>query len=330
MARLFPLTGRKDQKTPLASMDERQLGLAGESLFSRMLCLERRRSERTGHSFMLMLLGIEALGSDVDARVIEKIEVALASVTRDTDIRGWYKCYSTIGVIFTTVNGAGPGTARSAILDKVSRALRDPLGAGQVQKIHISFHFFPEEESGKRVSPSSDAKLYPDLNHNSRTPDLLFKRLIDIAGGLCALLLLSPVFLAVSALIKLTSRGPVLFRQRRLGKFGKEFTFVKFRSMYVDNDPEVHRTYVQELIRPKNREERGVYKLKDDRRITPLGRFLRKSSFDELPQFLNVLKGDMSLVGPRPPIPYEFESYSLWHRRRIIEARPGITGAWQV
>src|SRR5256885_12725248 len=114
MARLLPVTGRKDAKTQVASIDEGQLGLAGESLFSRMLCLERRRSERTGHSFILMLLGIEALASDIDARVIEKIGVALASATRDTDIRGWYKCYSTIGVIFTTVNGTSPVTVRSA------------------------------------------------------------------------------------------------------------------------------------------------------------------------------------------------------------------------
>src|SRR2546428_12718588 len=150
MARLLSLTGRRYSKIHASSIDERQLGLAGEPLFSRMLCLERRRSERTGHSFILMLLDIEALAYDIDARFIEKMGAALASATRDTDIKGWYKSYSTIGVIFTTTHGTSPGTARSAILDKVSRALRDPLGAGQVQKIHISFHFFPEEESGKK------------------------------------------------------------------------------------------------------------------------------------------------------------------------------------
>jgi lipopolysaccharide/colanic/teichoic acid biosynthesis glycosyltransferase len=105
--------------------------------------------------------------------------------------------------------------------------------------------------------------------------------------------------------------------------------------MYVNNDPEVHRRYVQTLIRPQERRSvsagpSSVYKMTNDPRVTPLGRFLRKTSLDELPQFINVLKGDMSLVGPRPPIPYEFENYDTWHRRRVLEAKPGITGLWQV
>jgi lipopolysaccharide/colanic/teichoic acid biosynthesis glycosyltransferase len=100
--------------------------------------------------------------------------------------------------------------------------------------------------------------------------------------------------------------------------------------MYVNSDPTIHKEYVQRLIDKKANEADGMYKIKHDPRVTSVGRFIRKSSIDEFPQFINVLRGDMSLVGPRPPIPYEFDSYSLWHRRRVLEARPGITGAWQV
>jgi lipopolysaccharide/colanic/teichoic acid biosynthesis glycosyltransferase len=112
--------------------------------------------------------------------------------------------------------------------------------------------------------------------------------------------------------------------------------FLKFRSMYVNNDAAVHKEYVQSLIagkaakQPSNGNGHGVYKLTKDSRITRVGSFLRKTSLDELPQFLNVLKGEMSLVGPRPPVPYEVEAYDIWHRRRLLEAKPGITGLWQV
>ena len=338
MARLFPLNSRRHSKIdPL----EQQFGFAEESFFNRMVCLERKRAERTKDPFILMLLNVEGLAYNVNTRAIDKVGIALASATRDMDISGWYKRYSTIGVILTALNGTSPDNVRSRALDKVAGALSAQLDPDQVRRIRISFHFFPDqqsgknsppssdEKSGKKVSISSDEKLYPDLS-NSGTADVLLKRLVDIVGSLGALLFLSPLLLVISALIKLTSRGPVLFKQRRLGKFAKEFTFLKFRSMYVDNNPEIHKTYVRDLIRQKIKEESGVYKIKNDPRITPLGRFLRKSSLDELPQLLNVLKGDMSLVGPRPPIPYEFECYELWHRRRVLEAKPGVTGLWQV
>jgi len=135
--------------------------------------------------------------------------------------------------------------------------------------------------------------------------------------------------LAIALLVKATSRGPVLFRQKRLGMFKREFQFLKFRSMYTGSDSRIHQEYVDSLIRNEV-DGSGVYKIKDDPRITPLGRFLRKTSLDELPQFWNVLKGEMSLVGPRPPIPYEMEMYYPWHRRRVFEVKPGITGLWQV
>ncbi|MBE9503026.1 MAG: sugar transferase [Proteobacteria bacterium] len=164
------------------------------------------------------------------------------------------------------------------------------------------------------------------------------KRGIDIVGSIVGILLFSPLFISIPVMIKFTSKGPVLFKQKRVGKFGKRFAFLKFRSMHMNNDDAVHRQYVKALIKSQKRanenEEDGkkkpVYKLTNDPRVTPIGEILRKTSMDELPQFFNVLFGEMSLVGPRPPISYELEDYDYWHRMRILEIKPGITGPWQV
>jgi exopolysaccharide biosynthesis polyprenyl glycosylphosphotransferase len=155
------------------------------------------------------------------------------------------------------------------------------------------------------------------------------KRAVDIAVALAGLVAVSPLLLLIALLIKLTSPGPVFFRQKRVGRFGREFVFLKFRSMVVNNDPSIHQKYMRDLIAGKAATADGLFKLNDPR-VTRIGRFLRKSSLDELPQLINVLKGEMSLVGPRPPIPYETEDYKLWHQRRIQQVKPGITGLWQV
>src|SRR5262249_34090130 len=145
----------------------------------------------------------------------------------------------------------------------------------------------------------------------------VMKRLMDIVGSSLALILFSPVFLAIAVAIKTTSKGPVFFRQRRVGQYGVPFVFLKFRSMYTGNDASVHREYVRQLIagqaerKPANGSGNGVYKLTKDSRITGVGAFLRRTSLDELPQFWNVLKGEMSLVGPRPAIAYEVEAYDI-------------------
>jgi len=162
------------------------------------------------------------------------------------------------------------------------------------------------------------------------------KRGIDVLGSFLLLLILSPILAAIAIAIKLTSKGPVIFEQERLGQFGTKFKCLKFRTMYSNNDPKIHREYVQNFIAGQtnladsNGSEPVVYKLTNDPRVTLVGRFLRKTSLDEFPQFLNVLRGEMSLVGPRPPVPYEFEMYDYWHRRRVFELKPGVTGLWQV
>jgi lipopolysaccharide/colanic/teichoic acid biosynthesis glycosyltransferase len=161
------------------------------------------------------------------------------------------------------------------------------------------------------------------------------KRAMDITGSLIALVLLSPLLLVLALTIKWTSKGPVFFRQKRVGQYGVPFVFLKFRSMHINNDASVHKQYVEKLIAGNAHKlsvgsGNGVYKLTKDSRVTRVGGFLRRTSLDELPQFINVLKGEMSLVGPRPLISYEAEAYDIEQRRRLLEAKPGISGLWQV
>lgn len=176
--------------------------------------------------------------------------------------------------------------------------------------------------------PPVDRLLFPDLA--VPRPGERLKRALDVAGSCLLLAAAAPLFGLIAALVRLTSRGPVLFRQVRVGHLGRPFVMLKFRTMYAGTDETPHRQYVRRLIREGQAAARGLYKLPSDPRVTPLGRLLRKTSLDELPQLWNVLRGDMSLVGPRPPLPYELAEYEPWHRRRVLEARPGLTGLWQV
>jgi len=153
---------------------------------------------------------------------------------------------------------------------------------------------------------------------------LAVKRVLDIIGSIVALLLLSPLFLLVAILIKIEDRGPVFLVQKRVGKHGREFPMVKFRSMIVNADEHLSKLLAQ------NKHKEGItFKIKDDPRVTRVGRILRKLSIDEFPQFWNVLRGQMSLVGPRPCLQREVQHYTLEQRRRL-EATPGLTCLWQI
>jgi len=275
-----------------------------------------------------------------DSGLVKDLESALSSAIRETDIQGWYQQDKVIGIIFTEL-GAVDEIIKEKIFLKIQDKLCRVLGFGAVQKIKVSYHIFPEagNENGKNWE-WLNSLLYPELclaKRSKRIPVLL-KRSMDFVGSLVGLVILLPVFLSVALAIKLTSKGPVFFKQERVGRGGKKFTFLKFRSMYVNCDERAHKEYITKFISQSqegaansgSNGEAAVYKLTGDRRITSIGNFLRKTSLDELPQFINVLKGEMSLVGPRPPIPYECEIYDIWHRRRLIEVKPGITGLWQV
>jgi lipopolysaccharide/colanic/teichoic acid biosynthesis glycosyltransferase len=164
----------------------------------------------------------------------------------------------------------------------------------------------------------------------------VLRRLFDIAVAGLTIILLSPVLIAVAVAVRLDSRGPALFRQRRVGFREREFTLFKFRSMRLDADPRGHQEYVTALIKGSDEGERApdggrkdLYKLAVDNRITPVGRWIRKWSLDELPQLFNVVLGHMTLVGPRPAIPYEVAEYPTWYLERF-SVKPGLTGYWQV
>jgi lipopolysaccharide/colanic/teichoic acid biosynthesis glycosyltransferase len=166
----------------------------------------------------------------------------------------------------------------------------------------------------------------------SATSYAVSKRLLDLALAVVALLVLTPILLVVAGLVRCTSPGPALFRQTRVGKDGRPFTMLKFRSMCAGADDAIHRDYVSQLltadVSPDGGAE-GVYKLVGDPRVTRIGALLRKTSIDELPQLINVISGHMSLVGPRPALGWEVELYEHRHRERLV-VKPGLTGLWQV
>jgi lipopolysaccharide/colanic/teichoic acid biosynthesis glycosyltransferase len=317
---------------------EERVVLSEES-FKRTIAVERKRTERSREPFLLML--VEAgrpRDTEKSGKALDKIVSAMLSSTRETDVVGWYKGRITVGVMFTGLAIQDRSTVLSTILARVSAALRDELPSDQFSQISLSFHFFPDEWDHESSARPSNPILYPDLlsANDGKQSLLVIKRAMDIFGSALLLILCAPLLAIIAAAVKVSSRGPVLFRQDRIGQYGRRFTFLKFRSMRADNDPSVHKEYVTKLIAgeaermPSQGEGNGVYKLAQDTRITRIGRFLRKTSLDELPQFVNVLRGDMSLVGPRPPIPYELAAYQTWHRRRLLEVKPGITGLWQV
>ncbi len=308
-----------------------------ESVFHSMLTHERRRAERSRKPFVLMLLDANLENGAAAGILKQGLDVLVAS-KRETDLVGWYKESAVVGVIFTEVNVEGDPAVTDILRNRIETGLIRHLGREKAAKICISLHVFPETWDKNYTGRVADSKLYPDLHRKvsrKRLP-LVIKRAMDIAGSAALLILLSPLLAAIAVIIKLTSKGPVIFEQERLGQYGSRFKCLKFRTMYTNNDPKIHQRYVQQFIAGEGGLDKGiasnlpVYKLTDDPRVTFIGRFLRKVSLDEVPQFWNVLRGEMSLVGPRPPVPYEFEVYEIWHRRRVLEVKPGVTGLWQV
>lgn len=223
-----------------------------------------------------------------------------------------------------------PAMLRRQVIDEVIFA----VGKEELEKLEETFLVCEEEGVKTRVLlsffPHVISKVYLErlgdkpLLTFSATPDdelLLLKRVLDFVMALAALLILSPILLVLAILVKLTSRGPIFFRQTRCGLGGRKFTLYKFRSMLADAD--LRREEVEAL----NEVDGPVFKIKNDPRCTPMGRFMRKFSLDELPQLVNILRGDMSFVGPRPPLPEEVEKYEPWQRRRL-RMQPGLTCLW--
>lgn len=203
----------------------------------------------------------------------------------------------------------------------------------ETDNFYFNWNIFSLSFAPRRLKPPLEFIVAKDSPH----PGYFFiKRLMDICFSFFGLIVLMPMLALLAFLVKVTSKGPAFFKQKRIGYRGKVFTFLKFRSMKEDNDNGIHKAYMEKLIAGETdqinngTDDNPVYKIADDPRITKVGKFLRKTSLDEIPQLLNVLKGDMSMVGPRPPISYEVDAYKTWHLRRITEVHPGVTGMWQV
>ncbi|HMD35972.1 MAG TPA: sugar transferase [Vicinamibacterales bacterium] len=296
--------------------------VVSEDVFRSVLFRECRRAERSNGVFVLLLVTLE--GSNAPGQWRQAI--AALSSRRETDVVGWFERGRTIGVILPEAGASHAPAARRAIEDRVRKELAERLDSASMARVSIRAHFHP-------ASPEDEAEPMPAdaLPGGRRVAADLLKRGLDIIGSAALLALFAPVLLIIAALVKLTSPGPIFFRQRRIGRGSKDFTMLKFRTMYTNSDSAIHREYVNAFIKASgNGGGAAMRKMAHDPRITSVGRVLRKTSLDELPQFINTLRGDMSLVGPRPPLPYEVEQYKAWHRRRVLDAKPGITGLWQV
>jgi lipopolysaccharide/colanic/teichoic acid biosynthesis glycosyltransferase len=318
-------------------------GIHSPDSFRLILERERARTERTGHTFSLVLFGCNQ-GQGNDTALLERLGTVLVQKVRLIDEVGWYEEGKTMGALLpgTSVEGAS----------QFIEIIRQKIGE-EASILEYKIYIYPNSliDSGRctesadqgnpstkfmaSISESSGFSHFPPLNGKSvRSMESLFarpipywKRLIDILASTLLLVCLTPLFLLVALFIKIVSPGPVFHRQERIGYLGRKFTFWKFRTMHVNNDATGHRQYLGHLIE----NDAPMTKMDDvrDDRIIPFGMFLRNSCIDELPQLINVLKGEMSLVGPRPCLAYEAEKYSNWHTRRF-DTVPGMTGLWQV
>jgi lipopolysaccharide/colanic/teichoic acid biosynthesis glycosyltransferase len=302
-------------------------------VFKDVLIRERKRAERCNQPFVLLLASSDC--GDTSPAIWGAAVEALTTSIRETDVLGWFEQGTVLGVILTEIQALDAPIA-CEIEARVWEELGRRVNAPAPLSLSIQFHVYPEPSN---VETSGLLPVDPILQKFQETDDQApardaIKRGLDVIGSLILLTALSPLFLLIAALVKLTSRGPVLFRQVRIGQRAKPFTMLKFRTMHVNAGHATHQAFVTSLIKsgsqPQDPGAKGLFKIVNDPRITFVGRILRKTSLDELPQLWNTFCGSMSLVGPRPPIPYEVEQYEHWHRRRVLEAKPGITGLWQV
>jgi lipopolysaccharide/colanic/teichoic acid biosynthesis glycosyltransferase len=300
-------------------------------LFRTAIERERKRVERSKQPFALLLVSIDRRAplddaSDLWVRAI----CALAFVKRRSDVLGWF-APAVVGILFPDIQGS---LSLRAFRRRFQGALERHLGSNAYRTFSLRLHVHSGRLGGAEEDPCLIGTPRPRADLVSAAVYLAVKRASDVAGSLILLIALLPVLLLIAILVKLNSQGPVLFRQVRVGHRGKPFTLFKFRTMRAGADPSLHERFVSRFIRSSQgvavSPEHAPFKLTNDPRVTPVGHFLRRTSLDELPQLWNVLRGEMSLVGPRPPLEYELKHYEPWHRRRVMEVKPGITGLWQV
>ncbi len=303
---------------------------------------ERARSDRTGNEFSCVVFRADG-GSGESETPMRRLAGILVDNVRIGDAIGWIAGGS-LAAVLPSVSAEGARRFADRVAEKFGRD-----GSSLLR----TFHTYPYWNDSSTAAPESsrrpgardggassrpsgerNAQSKQDRAEPTRSMEPLFsrrtpawKRALDVTGALVGLILLSPLFLLLAVLIKTVSPGPAFFRQERIGYGGRPFTLWKFRTMHISSDPMVHQRHVHDLID----NDKTLTKLDTvrDPRIIPFGDLLRQSCLDELPQLINVLSGDMSLVGPRPVPPYESDQYLPWHRHRF-DVLPGLTGLWQV
>jgi len=306
--------------------------------FRGMLARERKRSERTQAPFLLMQAECGDLEEGKESRRLRRMATVLLNDSRATDIIGWYQDGTALGVLFTGLAQGDRGALLETIAARVKATFNRDLTPEEQRNVQLEFRFFPDAWDLSDGSGPGSADLYVDASCAYSRKQFLqgVKRAIDIIFSATVLILLSPLLLWIALAIKVTSKGPLFYRQKRIGQFGKQFGLLKFRTMYEVTDERGESRFVRGLIKnnaPLGRireDHTAPNQLRGDLRITRIGRLLRSTNLDELPRLLNVFKGEMSLVGPRPAIPYEVEAYQTWHRRRVLAAKPGITGVYRL
>lgn len=326
----YPNPARGRTQHPRPAHRNHRLHLVGEDLFRGIVLRERKRADRSNQPFAVVMLEMPDEGRTNWRHALE----ALAAIKRGTDVLGWFERNRVLGLILPRTDVSNRAACR-ALEECVRAELATRIDEPSLARVSIGVHAHRAQQDPAEPGAAPVDQLLGTLRPRSirLRAAAAAKRVLDIAGSLALLIVLSPLLLIVAALVKLTSSGPVFFRQVRVGEGAKRFTMLKFRTMKVNADDRIHREYVSSLIAARKAggdAAEGVFKITNDPRVTSIGRILRKTSLDELPQFLNVLTGEMSLVGPRPPIPYEVEQYKPWHHRRVLDAKPGITGLWQV
>jgi lipopolysaccharide/colanic/teichoic acid biosynthesis glycosyltransferase len=309
-----------------------------DELFRSAITRERRRTERSGLAITVVMISIGEFSRDARAAEIwSGIAEALSAVRSEIDILGWFEQDAMMGLLAPDIRAAELAAVCKEIETRFRKELTARFEQHVTESVSLRLRVYPEPmRSEEEASQSIDFYLFPEL-HERRVRAVRYetvKRGIDLVGSLTLLILLAPLLAAVALSVKVTSRGPVIFRQVRIGRMMKPFMICKFRTMRANADHGIHHSYVSWFItasdKSQGHDKNHVFKLTSDPRITPIGHFLRKTSLDELPQLWNVLKGEMSLVGPRPPVWYELQQYKPWHRHRVLEVKPGITGLWQV
>ena len=283
-----------------------------QELFKSVLVRERKLSDRFEQPFVLVLVTMTAAG-DVDERKWEPVIEALSAAKREIDVIGWFDSLATIGVILPETDASDPAVA-TEMVSRVRQELAARVDADAPISCITQIHSYSGRFDGRETHPADPLSCDRPARWWS-----VAKRVIDVMGSLALLALFSPLLVLLTVLVELTSRGPVFFRQPRIGQYGKVFTMLKFRTMCVDAA-----------------DDNGTVSVcKSDARLTRVGRFLRRTSLDELPQLINVLKGEMSIVGPRPhPLGTRAGGRLLWTVEKRYWDRhaikPGLTGLAQV